>query len=58
MSKSDTALGVVALGLIVGAFGVIMVALALWAWLGWPGAVGFLGTIAMLLSVAIVRVKA
>jgi hypothetical protein len=56
MSKSDS-VGVVALGLIVGALGAVLVACALWAWLGWPGAVAFLGTIAMLLAVAIVRVK-
>lgn len=45
------------LGLTVGCAGVVLVAVALWAAFGWPAAVGFVGTLAIVLGVAILRVR-
>ena len=43
------------LGLTVGCAGVVLVAVALWAAFGWPAAVGFVGTLAIVTGAAILR---
>jgi hypothetical protein len=55
--KEGAAEQLLTLGLGVGAVGVALVAVALWASWGWPAALGFVGTLAMVTGVAILRVR-
>ena len=56
-TKQSSAVGLFLVGMAVGGVGVVLVALALWAWLGWVAAVGFLGATAIVLGIAILQGK-